>query len=349
LAERFDEDRLELDAAEHASDPFAVVPAPAASGGAWPANVPGMVEAADALGRGLQGSFVPGPIPFAAVAEVVEELSPIEQAVLSGEPQPVDADLIRRAAVMRVRVAAALATAPQAPTPGAVDPGAVSALLAELDALLADVSALVSAAPAELQPSLEQVRNALVKEAIDFSEAAHRAAGAEVPPQAQPGVTSAAERKAAQTRIVSVASKAARNIEAAEARRRNRVVVALVVSCLLAGAFHGWRYLEARDARRGTDRQARPGVPADAVASSGPGANAPILVQTKNGRPFTAEDLKRMEEAAARRGSTVRAAGPSSVFIVPSAPRAPSPEPAAGSAPAPAPAPASHPTPGGAR
>jgi hypothetical protein len=94
--------------------------------------------------------------------------------VLAGEPHPIDTAPLRRAAVMRVRVAAALEAAPPAGSP--VDFGAVAAFLRELDALLSDVKTLAEDAPADLQDPIEAVRSALVKEAMDLSRAARRAA-----------------------------------------------------------------------------------------------------------------------------------------------------------------------------
>lgn len=285
----------------------------AAPAGPWPAGVPGAVEAADALGQGLQGIFAPDGAPLAVVAGVMTGLSPLERAVLVGEPQPIDTEPIRRAAVMRVRVAAALATAP---TPGApVDAGAVSALLADIDALLSDVNALVAGAPQELQPSLEQVRNALVKEAIDFSEAAHRAEPADAPAAARSGST-AADRRPSQSRGVRMASAAERAIEEAEDRRRRRLLALFAVAAIGAGAFHGWRFFTGR-AGQAEERASRTGVPADARVIAAPLASAPLVVQSKDGKGFTPEELKRMQEEEAIRGNVVRESTPGTVVIVP--------------------------------
>ena len=208
----------------------------------WPGDVPGPIEAADALGRGLAGDFDPAGSPLAAVAEVVGGLSELERAVFTGEPQPIDTDPIRRAAVMRVRVAAALATAPAGG--GEVDAAAVSGLLVEIDALLSDVSAVAQGAPPELQASLEQVRNALVKEAIDFSEAAHRAASSQEVAPTPPAPRASA--RPTQTRMVSVASKAEVEIEAAEAKRHRSLWVVLSLALLVAGGYHGYSLWESR-------------------------------------------------------------------------------------------------------
>ena len=133
------------------------------------------------------------------------KVSELERAVLAGEPQPVDGAPIRRAAVMRVRVAVALATAPPAGT--AVDEGAVSALLADIDALLSEVNTVTLGAPPELQASLESIRNSLVKEAIDLSEVAQRLAG---PAEAAADASAPSVPAAARTRVLSVGPEDAR-------------------------------------------------------------------------------------------------------------------------------------------
>jgi hypothetical protein len=297
------------------SDPL--VPAPPAPSGPWPSSVPGAIEAADALGQGLQGVFAPPGTPLAVVAEVMAGMSRLERAVLLGEPQPVDTEPVRRAAVMRVRVAAALATAPQEGAE-AIDPGAVSALLAEIDGLLSDVNALVAAAPAELQPSLEEVRNGLVKEAIDFSEAAHRAQPAGAPSvKAVDAQAAAIARKAAQTRVVSVASRAEQEVEKEQERRQRWMFAVLALSVLGAALYHGYDYWQRRQ-DVAEQRTSRAGVPADAVVAGA--ANAPAIVKTESGRAFSPEELKRIEGEEALRGNAVRAIAPGEVIIIPTQP-----------------------------
>ena len=204
--------------------------------GPWPANGPSAVEAADALGRGLAGRFDPRGRPLAAVADVVGSLTELERAVFAGVPQAIDTEPIRRAAVMRVRVQVALATAPA--TGGDVDGVAISALLAEIDALLSDVNVLAQAAPPELQPALEQVRNSLVKEAIDFSEAAHRVQPAELAPGRGPP---AARARTSQARVGSIESKAGRAVANARSKRNRAAYLVLALSGLAAAAFYGYR------------------------------------------------------------------------------------------------------------
>jgi hypothetical protein len=304
------DDELKVDVAEEPlpAEPFS---------GAWPANVPGATAAADALGRGLAGRFDPPGTPFAGIAALIAGFSDLERAVFAGEPQPIETEPIRRAAVTRVRVAAALATMPA--EGNGIDSGAVSALLAEIDQVLSDVSTVAQGAPPELQPGLEQVRNALVKEAIDFSEAAHRIAPSESIPAAAPAPRSG---KAAQTRIVAIATKAEQEVEQAEARHHRRLFVVLGVAFAIAAGFHGWRYLKASS--RVDDRPRRSSAPADAVVFDG-ARGAPVMVRSKGGRAFTAEELTKLAADEELKGNTVRRTAPNVVVIFP--PGVPAPPP----------------------
>jgi hypothetical protein len=304
-------------------------PAPACD---WPGGVPRDDAAAAALAAAMRGVFPPDGSPLTVVADVMAGMSPVERAVLHGEPQPVDPEPIRKAAIMRVRVAVALATAPQAGA--AVDDGAVSSLLAEIDGLLSKVNALIAGAPIELQPSLEEIRNVLVKEAIDFSEAAHPGAPTDAP--AHPaGITTAAERKVAHTRLLSVTTAAEQQVEAAVAKRQRSAWIALAAAVIAAGAFHGYDFVRRRAliaAEAAAQRATRSGAPGDArVFETVQGA--PIVIQSAGGRPFTAEELRRMEEEESLRGNSVRQTGPSSVVIVPGGGPGAPPAPAPGRAP----------------
>jgi hypothetical protein len=311
-------DDLPLDAAAAPAPPLAAPPAPepAASPAPWPADVPGTDEAAQALADGIRGVFAPAGSPLAVVAETMAAMSSLEREVLLGEAKPFDAEPIRRAAVMRVRVAVALATAPRA-AGSPTDDAAVSALLAEIDALLADVAALAADVPPALQAPLEQVRNALVKEAIDFSEAAHPAE-AEAPASvaaAQPATAIA--RKAARTRSVHIATEAERRVGQEEERRRRTAFVILAVVAVLAGGYHGYRLYRhhAAVAAASAARPTRIGAPPDVTIAESPGAGA-IVIQAKGGRAFTLGELKQMEDEEALRGNTVKQLSPSSVVVV---------------------------------
>ncbi|HEY6100862.1 MAG TPA: hypothetical protein VIW03_15600 [Anaeromyxobacter sp.] len=284
--------------------------APAAS---WPATVPGQAEAADALERAIAGVPPPAASPLAVVAEVVASLSDIERAVLAGGPQPLDPEPMRRAAVMRVRVAAALATVPP---DGAVDAGAVSAFLAEIDALLSDVSALAAGAPPEAQPSLEAVRNALVREAIDLSEALQRVSGAGASAEA-PASARAAPRRP-QARLLSVERQ-----PPVAPPRRYAGWIALAAVVALAGGYHGWRWYQ----RRASLAARSVGLPKGTTEVPGaPGAPRIVVPATTDEIPDAAE-VQRFKAAEEAKGNVVRENG-GLIEIVPGAAGAtPPPQP----------------------
>jgi hypothetical protein len=217
---------------------------------AWPAGGPSSEEAEAALARHLAGEGDPATPLGAVTALVAATLSDLERASIQGAPVPLDPGTFRRAAGLRLRVAAALAGLP---APGsAVDAAALSGLLGEIDALLSAVAAAAKEAPQQLMPSLEAVRNGLVKEAIDFSEAAQRIAPAGAQPEAEKVVRSA---RAAQARVLSVTKTA----EAPE-RRPVAAWILLAAALLAGGGFHGYRMLEKRNAIAGAP--SLPGQPA---------------------------------------------------------------------------------------
>lgn len=312
------DDEFDVDVADGGAPSSAIAGPLGNASGIWPANVPDGATAAEALARGLAGLFDPPGTPLASVAEVVGGLSDLEQAVLAGEPQPLDAEPIRRAAVMRVRVAAALATAPA--EGGAVDAGAVSAFLAEIDALLSEVGSLAASAPPELLPSLEAIRNSLVKEAIDFSEASQRGIPVEI--VAAPAAPTRAVRE---TRVLSVASKAETELEVSQHKRQRRMVAALAVCAVLGAAFHGYNFW--RGSTLQDERPTRSAVP-NAIVVSGPTGRESSVIRSKNAVPFTPEEVKRLADEESLKGNSVREVAKGVVVIIPGAP-AGSPSPPA--------------------
>jgi hypothetical protein len=279
------------------------------AGEPWPGNVLAHAEAAELLGRGLDGEIETAGTPIGAVIAALTEL---ELAVIAGDAQAVDSGPVRRAAVTRVRVALALATAP--PPGGGVDTGAVSALLAEIDALLSDVNALVPGAPAALQPSLEAIRNALVKEAIDLSEVAQRLAAGDAVSPVVP--TAPRAPAAARTRVLAMGP------EEKESNARGRVLALLFGAALVATAtYHGLGY-----ANRGAEYVAAPtipGAPASAVAVTPkpittPGGGTMTVIGSADGKPFDPEALERFTAQERAKGNVVREIGPG-VYV--SAPR----------------------------
>jgi hypothetical protein len=257
---------------------------------AWPASILGTAEAEEALRVAVASGAAPeGSV---AIADVLASLSDVERAVLSGEPQPVDAEPIRRAAVMRVRVASALATAPQAGEE--VDAAALSALIGEIDGLLTQVSGLAESAPEDLQPSLEAVRNALVREAIDFSEAAQRNSPAAAPAEATAPRPAGKARK---TRLLSVDEAATR-----PGQRGLAVWIALGVAAALALGYHGWQRYERSRLRAALSA----GLPAGMTQIPGPPGGPRVLVRASSAEAPDPGELARFKAVEEANGNRVR-------------------------------------------
>jgi hypothetical protein len=280
-----------------APPPMMYVPPPAATAaGDWPSTAPSAADAEVALVHAAAGTADAGGVGVSAVAvQVAAALTELERVVLRGSEAPVDADVIRRAAVMRVRVAAALASAPAPGSP--VDEGAVHTLLGDIDALLSAVGGLAQTAPAEVQGALEAIRNGLVKEAIDFSEVAQRV-GAAAPAKVEAPRASA---RAAQARVLSINAG-----RAAAEPRGSRWMAALLLACALAaGGFHGWRFWQRRSARIAATAGAPEGMTTLAVRPDGSRLLAPAAID----RAVDPAELARFEAAEAAKGNVVQPAG----------------------------------------
>lgn len=278
--------------------------APPQPAGDWPATVLDEATAAEALVLAMAGR---AQGPWASVAvQVVDALSELERAVLSGAAQPFDAGAIRRAAATRLRVAQALASAPP---PGApIDQGAVHTLLGEIDGLLSAVATLASSIPPELQSSVEAVRNGLVAEAIDFSEAVQkigtRAPAAEA--RAAPARKAAPAAGVAATRVLDV-----RTDEEGSGGRSTIQWIVLAIALLLGGGYHLYGYLNPPHV---PPPPTMPGAP-EGLAYVDKG-DVKMLVKL----PGRKVDLKQLDEFRQRqsaRGIEVRESGSDSWILVP--------------------------------
>ena len=277
-----------------------VPPSPGAPTADWPSGLSTPAQAEDALQRALQGKADPGRPLQALVLKTLESLSELERAVLAGEPQPIDAAPIRKAAVMRLRVAEALASAP--PQGSTVDSAALSAIMGEIDGLLAEVAALLGGAPAGLAPALEAIRNSLVREAIDFSEAAQRAAATN--PAAAPQPT-APSRRAAQARLIETHSAH----ELPPEPRRLGAWIALTLVLLLVGGYHVRRYLERPPP---ADVPTLPGAPEGLRLVEQAGRKTLVARPGKKIDPGQLEKFRAQEEL---KGNEVREVAPG-VFVI---------------------------------
>lgn len=233
-------------------------------------------------------------------------MSELERQVVGGAAQPFDTQPIYRAAVLRLRVAAAVAAAPE--PPARVDDEAVQRLLAELDAVLSLVNPLAQGAPPEHQPALEAVRNALVREAVDFSEVTHRITAGGPPPPPEATLRSA-PRAPAQARVLSVQAGEAEATPAE--RRRLGPLITLVVLLLAIAGVLGWQQLSRPPQRPPPTFQ---GAPANTVAvESGPHR---LLVATP-GKQVDPAELERFKRQEAQKGNVVTEVAPGTWLIEP--------------------------------
>jgi hypothetical protein len=271
------------------SQPAMYAPPVMAQRADWPGGTCSVPVAEDALRRALGGVADPSRPLHALAIATLGALSSLERAVLSGEPQAIDATPIRKAAVMRLRVAEALAATPAPGTP--VDMGALSAILGEIDGLLAEVAALLSGAPAELTPALESVRNALVSEAINFSEAASKLSSGPAPVSA-PAVPSARG-----ARVLSFET-----VEPVEQRGRGKqifLVVTLVIVAAAVGAYH----FKSRLLRPSAPAPTFNGAPAGTVAVD---KGKVRTLQAPAGSSLDPVHVMEFEAAEKAKGNTVR-------------------------------------------
>ena len=259
--------------------------------GIWPGTVLASRDAEGLLAGALAG-FWPERADLKAHTErVLAELSPLERDAIAGRPVPADPAPVSRAAALRWQVSAALSPAPPPGSP--VDAAAVRAILAEIDAVLADLKQASQGAPAEALPGLDQLRRALVAEAVDLTEAVHRIA----PQEASPAVA-ARETPQLATRLLSNRPEAAAS---PPTRRQASLWVVLALALLGAVAYHGYRYANGRNPPQA---QLVPGAPAGAVA--GPelpgGGRMVILPPGAAGQPA----VERFRKEQELNGSTVR-------------------------------------------
>ncbi len=275
---------------------------------AWPATGPSAAEAERSL-RGAMAGAVELTSLRAVIEQTVAGLSPIEREVFTGGTLAVDAELIRHAAVLRLRVAAALASRP--PPGTAIDGEAVAELLSEIDGLLGAVKGLLEGAPPEARVSLEAIRNAMVKEAVDFSEACHEVGTAELPLAPAPARPTG---RAAAARVLSVHAGLGVEDRPGERRRRVVPVVILVMVLALGAGYHAWNFYSAPPKQQPATFD---GAPAGTMAVQN--GKAYFLVALP-GQTVNAAELEAYRQREARRGNQVREVGPGTWIIEPAQP-----------------------------
>jgi hypothetical protein len=280
-------------------------PAPAPAPPAWPAAVLPGPEAERLLAAVVTGAASePGPAR-AVAAQTAQGLSDLERRALADVPMPLDGALFRRASALRLRVALALGSAPPPGTP--IDSAAVQSLLAELDSALAELKTSAEVAGAEHQRGLAALRTALVKEAIDLTDAVHRIA-----PSAAPTPEPAA--RAPRARLLSNRSALA---EPVRPRARRGWLILLLLAGLAAGGFHLY---QATRPRAEVQRTTMAGAPPGSSASS-TGRSTTRVVVSEAGKPFDPAAVERFRREQEQRGMEVIQVAPGTLVVRPAAQR----------------------------
>lgn len=252
----------------------------------WPGEVPTAVEAESEVAAALDARLGDAS---ALVTRVASEVSEIERSAFDGLAIA-DPALLRSAAALRLRLAAALETAPQL---GEFDGDAVQELLASADGVLASLAEESASAPQRVAAAIGAIRTDLVRDAIRVSEAHQRLAN----PQVAPAVASA---PVPQVRLLSNESE---DVPAVRERSRRNVGlwVTLLVAVLAAGGYHVNRALETKRAAAAAIRV--DGAPERASATTERSAGQ--LLFTPPGAPLSAAELEKLRAVQLGRGRTV--------------------------------------------
>jgi hypothetical protein len=290
-------------------------PAPLA---VWPGTVLSAVDGQAVVRAALSGLW-PEQRLRAATEKLVAGLSTAEKAATLGQKLPFDPAPVRRAVGLRWQMAAALDTLP---VHGAqVDQESVQAILGGIDDVLASLKILSDDARPEDLRALEAVRHALVKEAIDLTEALAQVLPAEVVEEI---TTSRRARKAQAAPVTRMVYE-----QAAPERERRQVpwglVVVLVIAIAGAAAYHGYRYVN-RPKQAASQISGAPSGTVGSVSGQGKVVMAPAGVKLD---PKEVENFKSLERA---KGNQVREILPGTFVVKPeSAASGTQPEPGRGS------------------
>ena len=289
-----------------AAAPAAPPPTAPPATAVWPATV---LAAADGLGivRAALSGLWPEPRLRPTTERVVAGLSTAERAAALGQKLPFDAAPVRRAVGLRWQVAAALDTLPPQGAP--VDQPAIQAILGGIDEVLGTLKDLSDDAAPEALRALETVRHALVKEAIDLTEALQSVASAEVVEEI---TTSRKARRAAATPVARVTVMA----PAAAPERRSTpwgLVALLVLAVAGAAAYHGYRYVA-------LSRPVPPPVTGAPLGSVGASAGKAKVVVTPAGQAVDRREVETFRNLERAKGNEVQEISPGTFVVRPAQP-----------------------------
>jgi hypothetical protein len=200
-----------------------------------------------------------------------------------------------------------------------VDQAAVQAILEGIDAVLADLKTLSDGASPEALRALETIRHALVKEAIDLTEALQQVA----PPEMVEGITTSRKARrtdaAAATRMVYTT----KGEDSGPGQVPWGLVVVLVVVVAAAAAYHGYRYVN----RPKQAASQISGAPSGTVGTVTPQAKVIVAPAGMKLDPKEVENFKNLEKA---KGNEVREVLPGTFIVSPEGARPGNPPGASG-------------------
>lgn len=277
--------------------------------GAWPAAVIPAGDPAEVLRAALEGRW-PSPALRPATERIVAALSLTERGALQGQPLTFDTGPLRRALGLRWQLGAALATLPPPGSP--VDQEALKTVMASIDDALAALKAATEGADAAALRAMESVRHALVREAIDLTEAMQRV----LPADAVEEITSSYRPRA------DTPAPPGRSLPRAPAARSEprsvpwTLVVVLLLAVAAAGAYHGYRYVN----RPQPPEPVMIGAPAGTVSSRTPGGR---IIALPAGTRLDPAELARFTNLERAKGNDVREIRPGVFEVTPAKPAEP--------------------------
>jgi len=212
-------------------------------------------------------------------------------------------------------VAAALATVPPPNTP--VDENALRTILAGTDGMLAELKGLGEGAAPEALRIIENVRHAVVREAIDLTEAVQRVVPAEVVAEI---TASRPLGRAAATRLLSSTA----GVDKLERPKPWGVIMLFALAVAAAAGYHGYRYVN----RPRPQPPAVTGAPSGSVATASPQGK---LIFAPAGKQLDPREVEHFKNAEVAKGNEVQEVLPGVFVVQPTGTKAP----AAGMSPSP--------------
>ena len=318
FADLFDEPVEEDAPVAEAERPAPPAPPPVQflSSHTWPGTVPSAAQAEGVLSGALVGLW-PEDALRPVTEKVLSDLTPAEKAALKNQPAPLDAGAMKRAAAVRWQVAAALSSVPAPNSP--VDQEALRAILAGTDQVLADLKAMSEGGSPEALRTIESIRHAVVREAIDLTEAVQRIVPAEVAAEI---TQSRPVGRGAETRVLFASA----GTEKHQGKVPWGIVVTFVLALAAGGTYHAYRYVN----RPRPTPPAVAGAPTGSVAHAAPQGKIMFAHAGKQLDPREVENFKNSEGA---KGNEVQEVLPGIFVVTPGGKSAPGAAPAQGAKP----------------